>query len=89
MFLSVEICCQLTEEALPHSLGLHTCGSVCVCMCVSVHMYIASWNTPLQNVEGSIVGCEGDRHRKKEISLVSFQMDHCPLKHLFLLSEAK
>ena len=51
-------------------------------------MYIASWNTPLQNVERSIVGCEGDRHRKKEISLVSFQMDHCPLKHLFLLSEA-
>ena len=46
-------------------------------------MHIASWDTPLQNVERSIVGCKGDHHRKKEISLLSFQMDHCPLKHFF------
>ena len=76
MFLSVEVCCQLTKVALAHSWGFCThvgvCVCVCMCACACQHMYIASWNTPLQNVERSIVGCEGDRHRKKEISLVSF-----------------
>lgn len=75
--------CQLTEEALPHSLACTRRGvCVCVYLCILLHGVLHG------DVERRIVACEWNYH-SREISLLSFETDHRPLEHPFLFSIAE